>query len=239
MEAGGNLLTISGAASGDRYNQPSTIISSATGIVEVPRQRKMIQWTSKLTAVATGTGDLGDITANGVRGNVTSSKTSGFKQLAQFSDGSPAIIQNTAVGKGAATHFAFLPGIRFRNMNPYRADPHYNSLVNYTDGSLPYLLRFLKEGGVVPRVTVSATQVETPLLTSTAGSVLTLLNWNEVPVGSLVVTVRLDHDVTEVTAIGTGAALKFTSTKADGGVYVVAFALTLEHCEFVTLPAKK
>lgn len=49
--------------------------------------------------------------------------------------------------------------------------------------------------GLVPRVTVSATQVETPLLTSTAGNVLTLLNWNEVPVRSLVVTVRLDHDV--------------------------------------------
>ena len=183
MKDGGNLLTVSGAASGDRYSQPTTVISSATGIVEAPRQRKMIQWTSKLTAVDTGAGDLGAFTAYGVRGNVTDLPSSGLKQLAKFSDGSPAVVQNTAVGKGTATHFSFLPGIRFRNQasstptphvtsrslsdvalwlqNPYRSDPFFNSVVNYTDGSLPYLLHVLNESGVVPRVTVSATQVST------------------------------------------------------------------------------
>ena len=125
VKAGGSLLTVTGAASGDRYNQPTTVLSSATGIVEAPRPRKMIQWTSKLPAADTGSGELGAFTAYGVRGNVTASPSTGFKQLAAFSDGSPAIVQNTAVGRGMATHFAFLPGIRFRNQNPYRADPHY------------------------------------------------------------------------------------------------------------------
>ena len=60
MKADGNLLTVSGAATGDRYNQPATVISLATGILEAPpRPRKMIQWTSTLTAVETATGDLG------------------------------------------------------------------------------------------------------------------------------------------------------------------------------------
>lgn len=127
----------------------------------------------------------------------------------------------------------------YSNQNPYRADPHFNSVVNYTDGSLPYVLRFLNESGIVPRVTVSTAQVETPLLTSSAGSVLTLLNWSEGPVESLSVTVQLHHDVAEVTAIGTGAKLKFTSTQADKGGFLVAFSLPLEHCDFVTLPAKK
>ena len=142
---------------------------------------------------------------------------------------------------GTATHFAFLPGIHFRNQNPYRADPHFNSVVNYTDGSLPYVLRFLNESGVVPRVSVSAMQVETPLLTSTAGSVLTLLNWNAAPVQSLSVTMRVDHDVAEVTAINGGIKLKFTTTKDStrAGGFVVAFSLPLEHCDIVTLPAKK
>ena len=141
---------------------PSTVISAATGIMDI-RPRKMIQWTSKLTAVDTAKGDLGDFTAYGVRGNVSQFRNSSV--LAQFSDGSAAILQNPSVGKGSATHFAFLPGIRFRNQNPYRADPHFNSLTNYTDGSLPYVLRFLNESGVAPRVVASATQVETPLLT--------------------------------------------------------------------------
>lgn len=110
--------------------------------------------------------------------------------------------------------------------------------MNFTDGSLPYLLHVLNESGVVPRVVVSTTQVETPLLTSAAGSVLTLLNWNESPVDSLAVTVQLDHDVETVTAVGTDTTLKFTSTK-EGGRYLVAFSVPLEHCDFVTLPAKK
>ena len=112
-----------GAATGDRYHQSSDIISKQTGLVEVPtRPRAMIQWTSTLAAAATGAGGLGAFTAYGVRGHVAPALTSspGINQLAHFSDGSPAIVQNTKVGKGTATHFAFLPGIRFRNQNPYR-----------------------------------------------------------------------------------------------------------------------
>ena len=112
-----------------------------------------------------------------------------------------------------------------------------NSVVNYTDGSLPYLLHVLNESGVVPRVVVSTTQVETPLLTSAAGSVLTLLNWNESPVETLAVTVLLDHDVESVTTIGGNISLKFTSTQ-KGDQFRVAFSMTLEHCDIVTLPAK-
>eukprot|EP01043_Picozoa_sp_COSAG02_P041179 COSAG02_NODE_3394_length_6814_cov_8.672971_2_plen_1115_part_00 len=133
VKTGGSLLTVTGAVSGDRYNQPSTVLSSATGIAEAPRPRMMIQWTSQLSAAGMGSGDLGAFTAYGVRGNITTFQ-SGSKQLATFDDGSPAIIQNM-VGHGMATHFAFLPGVRFRNQNPYRADPHYVRLC-----STPYLL---------------------------------------------------------------------------------------------------
>ena len=99
-------------------------------------------------------------------------------------------------------------------------------------------MHVLNESGVVPRVVVSTTQVETPLLTSAAGSVLTLLNWNESPVETLAVTVLLEHDVESVTAIGANISLKFTSTQ-KGGQFRVAFSMTLEHCDFVALRAKK
>ena len=74
-----------------------------------------------------------------------------------------------------------------------------------------------------------------------AGSVLTLLNWNSAPVESLSVTVRVDHDVAEVTAVNGGTKLKFTTTKdtTRAGGFLVAFSLPLEHCDIVTLPAKK
>eukprot|EP01045_Picozoa_sp_COSAG04_P021128 COSAG04_NODE_2240_length_4467_cov_2.485806_3_plen_521_part_00 len=243
VQGGGNLLTVSGAATGDQYSQPSAVISSATGIVEAPRPRKMIQWTSTLGPSDTGTGDLGGFTAYGVRGNLSAGSATGphLNRIAHFSDGSPAIVKNEAVGKGTATHFAFLPGIRFRNQNPYRADAHFDSLVNFTDGSLPYLLSFLNGSGVRSRVKVSEPQVETPLLTSDAGTVLTLLNWREAPVKSLSVTILTDHDVESVTTIASGTKLQFVSTKDDeGGGYLVAFTLPLlEHCDFVTLPTKK
>ena len=173
VRAGGSLMTVSGAATGDRYSVPSDVISSATGLAEAPpRPRKMVQWTSTLAAVATGTGDHGAFTAYGARGHVAAPAPApaptptlrapapqapggarararaSVSTLARFSDGSPAIVRNAAVGKGSATHFAFLPGIRVRNQNPYRPDPHFDSVVNYTDGSLPYLRDFLNTSGV-------------------------------------------------------------------------------------------
>ena len=43
MTAGGNLLTVSGAATGDRYNRPATVISSATGILEAPPRQMLLR----------------------------------------------------------------------------------------------------------------------------------------------------------------------------------------------------
>ena len=60
-------------------------------------------------------------------------------------------------------------------------------------------------------------QVETPLLSSKAGAVLTLLNWRESPVAELGVRVRLDYDVDKVTAIQGKTSVHFTSTPATPG----------------------
>ena len=89
------------------------------------------------------------------------------------------------------------------------------------------------------RVTVSEAQVEALLLTSAAGTVLTLLNWREAPVEALSVTIRTGHDVEAVTSVRTGAKLKFASAYAKDGGWVVTFTVRLEDCDFVTLPAKK
>lgn len=123
---------------------------------------------------------------------------------------------------------------------PGRSAPHLPTTAAASDGSLPYLLDFLSNAGVKARVNVSETQVETPLLTSTAGTVVTLLNWRTDPIDSLSILVTTSHEVEAVTAAQSGAKLKFTSTRAaDGSGFVIAFAMPLVHCDFVTLPVKK
>ena len=138
----------------DRYHQPSTVLSDVTGVTEAPRERLMVAWASTLSAVGNGTGTLGGITANGVRGHITAFKSTDFKVLAQYSGDDPAIVSR-AVGSGAVTHFTFFPNIRHQDGSPYHPVPHFNNLTNFTDGSLPYVLSCVVNAGVQPRVVVT------------------------------------------------------------------------------------
>ena len=239
-KTGGHLVTTTSAGAFDRYHQPSKVLSSATGVVEAPRARLMVPYASTITSVGHATGELGDVAAFGVRGQITMStlkSAGGFRVLAKYSSTDPAIVSR-AVDKGAVTHFTFFPGIHHPDGNPYHPVPHFNNLTNYTDGSLPYLLSCLDSAGVQARVKVSEPQVETPLLTSVDGAVLTLLNWRENPIAALNVQVRLDYEIVKVTAIQSGAPVSFTSTPATTAGFWINFSLPLEHGDFVTLEAK-
>ena len=237
LKRGGHLLTVTGAAAGDRYNQPCTVLSSATGIREAARPRITVHDPELLVISANGTGDLGPISAWGLRGHIKST-ASDVKALARFTDDTPAIV-TTKVGAGVATHFAFLPGIRHPSNDPYHPQIHFNNLTNASDGSLPYLLKYIKDARVQPRVHVSEMQVETMLLTSAVGAVVTLLNWRESPVESLDVRVLTDFPIEKVTAVQGGTKLTFNCTPADGSGYWVGFTTPLEHADLITLSAKK
>ena len=128
-------------------------------------------------------------------------------------------------------------------IDPYRPVIHYNNMTNYTDGSLPYILRFLGDAGVVPRAKVSVLQVETPLIVSAEGAVLSLLNWRESVVTGLDVSVRVKFPVGRVTAVRAmqpeNAELQFTSMQAPGGEFFTNFTVAeLEHSDFVMLHKK-
>ena len=237
MQEGGQLMTTSSAAAFDRYHELSTVLSDATGVVEAPRERLMVAYASTLSAVGSGTGELGDVTAYGVRGRITSFVSAGdFKVLAKYSSGDPAIVRRM-VGKGRVTHFTFFPGIHRHDGSPYHPVPDFN--IPSSDGSLPYLLDCVASAGVQARVLVSEQQVETPLLSSADGAVLTLLDWRESPaVTALSVQVRLDYPVEKVTAIQSGTRVVFTSTPATLGGFWINFTLALAHGDFVTLRAK-
>jgi hypothetical protein len=252
VRKGGYLLTVPGAATYDRYHRPSGVLEAATGVKEAPRQRLMINKAHDLIPVANGTGDLGNFTAFGPQlhmnlgtglSNVTVQAGSGAVAIATFDNGMAAIVCNPAVGKGATTHFAFMPCNHFTDIDPYKAEPHFDNTSNFTDGSEKYVLRFLRDAGVVPRVRVSVPQVETPLIVSADGAVLTLLNWRESPVRGMDVSVVLDFDVDRVTAVRalttTNTELHFTSTARSGGQFTVNFTVVLlEHSDFVMMHKK-
>jgi hypothetical protein len=265
VHAGGHLMTVAGAAAHDRYHKPSTQLAQATGIEEAPRQRLMVEEAAGLVPVANGTGDLGPFTAYGPPAHlklgtglstVTVRPGSGAVVTAKFTNGTAAIARNPAVGKGAVTHFAFMPCVHFNKIDPYKPQPHFDNITNFTDGSERYVLRFLADAGVTPRVRLSLPtpglaasaggqppQVETPLIVSDEGAVLTLLNWRESPVSWMDVTVVLDFDVESVTAIRAmttaNLQLHFTSTTSAGGQYTVKFQVALlEHSDFIKLSKK-
>ena len=108
---------------------------------------------------------------------------------------------------------------------------------------IPYIMRFLGDAGVAPRVKVSVLQVETPLIVSADGAVLSLLNWRESVVTGLEVSVRLGFQVGSVTAVRAmhpeNAELQFTSAVASSGEFVTNFTVAvLEHTDFVMLHKK-
>lgn len=252
VQAGGHLMTVTGAGANDRYDRPTAVLRAVTGVQEAPRQRQMINTAAQMIIVANGTGDLGPIAAFGSRpppqecgpglGNVTAHDAT-VSVLAKFDDGSPAILRNPH-GEGLATHFTYMPCIHFNEINPYHPMIDYNNVTNYTDGSLPYIMRFLGDAGVVPRVQVSVLQVETPLIVSAEGAVLSLLNWRESAVTGLNVSVRLGFQVGRVTAVRAmhpeNADLPFTSVPtAPGDEFLTHFTVAvLEHSDFVMLHKK-
>ena len=128
VKAGGHLMTVTGAGAFDRYDKPTSVLRAVTGVQEAPRPRQMINLASEMLPVANGTGDLGPITAFGGRsppqgsgsglGNFTA-QDSTVSVLAKFTDGSPAILRNTAAdGKGSATHFTYMPCMHFVSQVP-------------------------------------------------------------------------------------------------------------------------
>lgn len=99
---------------------------------------------------------------------------------------------------------------------------------------MSYIKEFLKDAGVSPRVQTSVSHVETPLISSTNGSVLTLLNWRDAPVTALGVAVRVDHVVQQVSVVSAETHLEFNCTKSKGS-WLVRFVVDVEHTEMVRL----
>ena len=263
---GGHLATVSGAMASDRYDQPSTALSSATGVDEAPRPRVMDtshqghrekEWSS---LVHNASGELGQLSAYVIRSHFTSIGPRSTVLATFDEDKSPAVVR-TDVGQGQITQFGFMPTTPFPFMDAYDPSPDFNR--GPIDGSIPYLLDFLDRAGAAPRVNVTdaaedgtqVMRVETPLLVSDSGAVLTVLNWQtravppaeQLPL-SLHVSVRVElkAKATTVDSVSLGRPLDFTCTplhpahavagSTDGKTtYLVRFAVDVTFGDLIRI----
>ena len=170
VHAGGTLVTVSGAGQRDRYDEPCTVLGQATGVEEQARSRLLVADTRTLKDVGQGTGKLGPIQAVGVRSVAVASSDA---VAAKFDDGTPAIIE-LQVGRGHVVHFACMPGLSYWKSSNQVKDGLPGG---FSDSLRNWITWPVRLADVPLPVLVSRPLVEAPLLVSTAGTAVTLLNW--------------------------------------------------------------
>lgn len=194
----------------------------------VMQGHKSKEWPS---LVHNATGELGPLFAYVVRSHFTKIGA-GSTVLATFDADKSAAVVRTDVGQGQVTQFGFMPTSPYPFMDAYDPSSDFNR--KPIDGSIEYLLDFLDQAGATPRVNVTnaadsspVTRVETPILVSDAGAVLTILNWQtravppaEQPPLSLHISLRVElkakATAVDSVALGIGKPIEFTCIPAGG-----------------------
>jgi len=222
VRAGGTLVTVSGAGQRDRYDEPCSVLSQATGIQEQARPRLLVADTGKLDEVGKGNGKLGPIQAVGVRSIVTASAET---VVASFDDGTPAVVERE-VGRGRAVHFACMPGMAYWKSSTGTSD---GLPVGFSDSLRHWIAWPVRLAKVTSPVVVSRPLVEAPMLTSAEGIAVTLLNWTGEKLPEVQVEVRTDRKIGRVESVRHG---KLQFQCVDG---CTRLALPLEAVDVVML----
>ncbi len=218
--AGGTLVTVTGAAAYDRYNEPCRILSNATDIREQPRDRMLVPNLGAIKEVMKGNGKLGEFTVFGALGVLEKNKG---KVHAEFANSTPAIVQRD-LGRGRAIHFAWLPGLSYVKSQTGTKD---KLPVCYSENIRRWIVYPTELAKITPPVTVDAAMIETPMLLSVRGAAITLLNWRGESESQLQVTARVPFTVRSVESVKRGA-LKFELTKTG-----CSFSLPLDAADVI------
>jgi hypothetical protein len=207
VRGGGTLVTVTGAAARDRYDEPCTVLSSALGFRETDRERKIIADVKSLPRSATATTGAGPIAAVGPRGGFAAAPEG---VTLRFDDGGPAILERQ-VGKGRAIHFAWMPGMSYWASADRTVD---RMPAGFSAAIRAEIVRPARLAGVRPPVQTDRPLVETPLLVSERGAAVTLLNWTGEKIPSLRTTLALPFAPATIESVRHGR-LEFTRA-ADG-----------------------
>ena len=189
VEAGGTVVTVTGAGHYDRYNEPCDVMPLAG----MPHQRMLINNTDALAE--SGRVVLGDseIAVYGPRGKLTNAADT----APSFTDGQQAVHQQS-IGSGHAVHFTFMPGISYWRSRTGTED---GLPVGFSDDLRELIVQPIRNANVMQPVEVDVPMVEAPILASDAGAAVTLLNWTGKPIDQLTVRIRPGFDVEAVSSV--------------------------------------
>jgi len=222
VRAGGTLVTVSGAAARDRYDDATTVFGDLTGIYEEPRERLLVENAAALPVAAQGDGRFGSFTAIAVRGTV---KAPSAQIEATFADGAPATVL-VPLDQGRVVHFAWLPGLSYWRSSTGTRD---RLPIGFSEAIRNALVYPVELAGVAPPIGASEPMVETPVLLSAGGAAITLLNWTGQAIPELVITARVPFDAATVTSVTQGNLM---FVLVPGGVQ---FSLPLGAADVVTV----
>jgi Beta-galactosidase trimerisation domain len=201
VEGGGTLIAISNAGAMDRYDEPSTILASLRGEHNRERERMLIPNLGVIQALGKVQAGSVEATAWGPRDTLVNSKGD---VVAHFADNSPAVIRRV-VNKGTVVYFTWLPGLSYAKSS------------NVSAGKLPWnfspiirnwIVAPVKDAGIQLPVETSEPMVEAPMLCSSVGAAVTVLNWNNDQINNLELTIRVPYRVKSVASVIHGP-LKF------------------------------
>lgn len=213
VRAGGALATVSGSGQRDRYDDLLPTLADASGIRDASRPPLVVPDLAGVAQAGSVLDAAGaEVPVYGVRGALADPQGT---VEARFDDGSPAIVTNQ-VGAGRFFHFAFLPGTSYWRS---ATRPDDGLPFGFSDAVRDWIARPVELAGVKPPVEVDVPLIEAPVLSSPAGSAITLLNWTEGPVRTVDVRYRAPFPVAKVTSVEHGD-LDFKTT-SDGITFSV------------------
>jgi hypothetical protein len=202
VKGGGTLIAVSNAGVMDRYDEPSTIVADLKGAHIPERERLLVPNLGAINAA--GKVHAGSLEAAAWGARDTLANTATGDVLARFEDNSPAILRRS-VDKGTVVHFAWLPGLSYVKSSSTAGG---KLPWNFSPVIRNWIVAPVKEAGIELPVEVSEPMVETPMLCSSAGVAVTVLNWNNDQISNLGMTISVPFRVKSVTSVIRGS-LKF------------------------------
>ena len=202
VAAGGRLFATAGAGMFDEYNQPNAVLRELLGVEQTSLEetgpqidyiKQDLAFVEPINMVTWKRGGKSEsIPVFCVRSVVKVS--SGTETLATFSDNSPAVTKRS-VGKGQVNYCGFLPALSYykpaipkRPVDRTSAEDSLAHLIPSSFDAAAYDLIGLAAEGIQRPITCSEPRVETSVIESPQGLVISLVNWSGKPVKRLVVT---------------------------------------------------
>lgn len=207
VNGGGTLVVSGGAAVADEYNSTDNTLASLTGCEMTPFPRRLLPEVRQLPgpsplpfaangSITSSFGVKKSVTMFGDASSFAHVKT-GSKVLGTF-DGTdaPCAVQST-VGTGSIVQIAWQPGLSYL-INATQEFYVPNPVTQFPAAIREFLVETVLAAAGSPAVTLTESDgtkvvgVETILLSSSTGAVVTVINWGGVPVSeALLLTLNL------------------------------------------------